>query len=183
MLRNEQNHISIDNNPSNDTSVRLMDDKNDSKSISKASKIRKTAHKLLKKKQETVKVAANEQHTRSRLFSSLHSIFARQRRPSITKSMSRLSIRSCKSVAENTFLSSPPSSSSSSSSITSSTASKESSFNKFVNLFPIKGNSKSTLSLVNKPMLLSKKSLEFEALLEEFPSRTIKASLTPCTAA
>lgn len=181
MLRNEQNHIFIDNNPSSDTSVCLMDDKNDSKAISKASKIQKPAHKLLKKQQETVKVAANEQHTRSRLFSSLHSIFARQRRPSITRSMSRLSIRSCKSITENTFLSSP--SSSSSSSITSSTASKESSFSKFVNLFPIKGNSKSTLSLANKPTLLSKKSLEFEALLEEFPSRTIKANLTPCTAA
>ncbi|KAI8968353.1 hypothetical protein BDF20DRAFT_895894 [Mycotypha africana] len=35
----------------------------------------------------------------------------------------------------------------------------------------------------NKRVFLSQKSLEFEALLEEYPTRTIKTSLTPCTAA
>ncbi|CAO3609938.1 unnamed protein product [Mucor fragilis] len=71
----------------------------------------------------------------------------------------------------------------SSSSIISSTSSKESTFRKIFRLFPLMGSNKSTLPLANTAALLSQKSLEFEALLEEYPSRTIKTSLTPCTAA
>ncbi|KAG2191622.1 hypothetical protein INT46_011345 [Mucor plumbeus] len=182
MLKNRQNQIPTNNNSSHSILTCLMDENSDSKSVTKMSKIKKQAHRLLRKKQETVKDAANKLHAQSRSFSYLQKIFTRQRRPSKSRSMSQLSIKSCKSITENT-ISSSLSFSSSSSSITSSTASKESAFSRFVNLFPIKGNNKSTLSSVNKPMLLSKKSLEFEALLEEFPSRTIKASLTPCTAA
>lgn len=115
------------------------------------------------------------QHTRSRSLSSLQTLFTRPKRPTLQRSTSQSSAYSTTALSSCT--------SSSSSSITSSTSNKESTFSKILRLFAIKGNNKSTLSLANTSALPSQKSLEFEALLEEYPSRTIKASLTPCTAA
>ncbi|GAN03021.1 hypothetical protein MAM1_0032c02471 [Mucor ambiguus] len=131
-------------------------------------------------KQETIHTqvlenAKVEQHSRSRSFSALQSMFTRRKRPTLQRSTSQLSAQSTTALSSCT--------SSSSSSITSSTSIKESTFSKILRLFPLKGNKKSTLSLANTSALPSQKSLEFEALLEEYPSRTIKASLTPCTAA
>ncbi|KAL9549156.1 hypothetical protein PS6_006221 [Mucor atramentarius] len=125
--------------------------------------------------QTVPKDAVIEQHTRSRSFSSLQSIFTRQKRPSLQRTTSHTSAHSTIELSSCT--------SSSSCSVISSNSSKQSTFRKIGHLFPFKGNNKSALSLANKSALLSQKSLEFEALLEEYPSRTVKTSLTPCTAA
>ncbi|KAI7901640.1 uncharacterized protein BX663DRAFT_513515 [Cokeromyces recurvatus] len=96
-------------------------------------------------------------HSRSR---SITSLFTRQRRPSITRTHSQLSIPD----------------------IMTSSKAKSKPLIKFISFFPLKSNNKSSSSLSPKSTL-SEKSLEFEALLEQYPSRTIKTSLTPCTAA
>lgn len=130
-----------------------------------------------KSHQQAPKNVEIEQHTRSRSLSSLQSMFTHRKRPLLNRSTSQLSTHST-----TTALSSYTSSSSSS--IISSTSSKKSTFRKMLRLFPLMGSTnKSTLPLANTAALLSQKSLEFEALLEEYPSRTIKTSLTPCTAA
>ncbi|KAK4510180.1 uncharacterized protein ATC70_006352 [Mucor velutinosus] len=116
-----------------------------------------------------------EQHNRSRSLTSLQSMFTRRKRLSLQRSTSQLSAHRTTALSACTLPSS--------SSTFSSSSRKESTFNKILHLLPFKGNDKYTLSLANTSALPSQKSLEFEALLEEYPSRTIKTSLTPCTAA